>query len=136
MYIIYNNLLCDLEFALVHNGIVTNYKDIKSFLVSQQLLCCVNSLHVLCARLCEQPTCFLCPCEYMQYVPSYLSLSLLPPPQTQKGFVFETETDTEVIAKLLKHLYDNHKNQPIKLRELVEMTVAQLVSDFFLWLKT
>ncbi|XP_059175859.1 glutamine--fructose-6-phosphate aminotransferase [isomerizing] 1-like isoform X2 [Physella acuta] len=71
------------EFALVHNGIVTNYKDIKSFL-------------------------------------------------TQKGFLFETETDTEVIAKLLKHLYDNHAGQPIKLRELVEMTVAQLEGAFAL----
>ncbi|XP_012938214.1 glutamine--fructose-6-phosphate aminotransferase [isomerizing] 2 isoform X3 [Aplysia californica] len=65
------------EFALVHNGIITNYKDIKSFL-------------------------------------------------TQKGHVFETETDTEVVAKLIKHLYDTHKDSKIKFRELVELTVAQL----------
>jgi glucosamine--fructose-6-phosphate aminotransferase (isomerizing) len=39
----------------VHNGIITNYKDIKQFLVS-------------------------------------------------KGYKFESETDTEVIAKLIKHI--------------------------------
>lgn len=47
--------------------------------------------------------------------------------QSQKGHKFETETDTEVVAKLIKHLYDNHKDQHIKFRELVEMTVAQIV---------
>ena len=40
---------------VVHNGIITNYKDIKMFLVS-------------------------------------------------KGYKFESETDTEVIAKLIKHI--------------------------------
>ncbi|RUS76833.1 hypothetical protein EGW08_015405, partial [Elysia chlorotica] len=69
------------EFALVHNGIITNYKDIKAFL-------------------------------------------------TRRGHIFETETDTEVVAKLMKHLYDNHKDQNVKFRELVEMTVAQLVCVF------
>ncbi|KAH9495315.1 Glucosamine--fructose-6-phosphate aminotransferase 1 [Bulinus truncatus] len=71
------------EFALIHNGIITNYKDIKSFL-------------------------------------------------TQRGHIFETETDTEVIAKLLKHLYDDHKDQKVKFRELVELTVAQLEGAFAL----
>jgi len=65
------------EFALVHNGIITNYKDIKSFL-------------------------------------------------QQKGHVFETDTDTEVIVKLMKHLFDQHKENNIKFRELVDLTVAQL----------
>ncbi|CAG5132896.1 unnamed protein product, partial [Candidula unifasciata] len=69
------------EFALVHNGIITNYKDIKFFL-------------------------------------------------SQKGHIFETETDTEVVAKLIKHLYDNHNDQKIKFRELVELTVAQLEGAF------
>uniref|UniRef100_A0A0B7ATD1 glutamine--fructose-6-phosphate transaminase (isomerizing) n=1 Tax=Arion vulgaris TaxID=1028688 RepID=A0A0B7ATD1_9EUPU len=69
------------EFALIHNGIITNYKDIKSFL-------------------------------------------------TQKGFVFETETDTEVVAKLMKHLYDTHKEQKIKFSELIEMTITQLEGAF------
>ncbi|KAK3759557.1 hypothetical protein RRG08_009743 [Elysia crispata] len=71
----------DTEFALVHNGIITNYKDIKSFL-------------------------------------------------SQRGHKFETETDTEVVAKLLKHLYDTHKDKKVKFRELVEMTVAQLEGAF------
>ncbi|CAG5121674.1 unnamed protein product, partial [Candidula unifasciata] len=69
------------EFALIHNGIITNYKDIKFFL-------------------------------------------------TQKGFVFETETDTEVVVKLIKHLHDTHKEQKIKFRELIEMTIAQLEGAF------
>ncbi|XP_035826139.1 glutamine--fructose-6-phosphate aminotransferase [isomerizing] 2 [Aplysia californica] len=69
------------EFAIIHNGIITNYKDIKSFLV-------------------------------------------------QKGFTFETETDTEVVAKLIKHLYDSHREQKLKFRELIEMTIAQLEGAF------
>uniref|UniRef100_A0A0B7AXZ5 glutamine--fructose-6-phosphate transaminase (isomerizing) n=1 Tax=Arion vulgaris TaxID=1028688 RepID=A0A0B7AXZ5_9EUPU len=69
------------EFALVHNGIITNYKDIKSFL-------------------------------------------------SQRGHRFETETDTEVVAKLIKHLYDTHKDRKIKFTELVELTVAQLEGAF------
>ena len=44
------------EFVVVHNGIITNYKDIKVFL-------------------------------------------------TQRGHIFESDTDTEVIAKLVKHIY-------------------------------
>ena len=48
------------DFSVVHNGIITNYKDIKTFL-------------------------------------------------TSKGFVFESDTDTEVIAKLISHI---HNTQP------------------------
>ena len=44
------------EFVVVHNGIITNYKDIRVFL-------------------------------------------------TQRGHFFESETDTEVIAKLVKHIF-------------------------------
>lgn len=44
-----------------------------------------------------------------------------------KGMEFESETDTEIIAKLVKHLYDTHKEQGISFRETVEMTVQQLV---------
>ncbi|XP_059177265.1 glutamine--fructose-6-phosphate aminotransferase [isomerizing] 2-like isoform X1 [Physella acuta] len=69
------------EFAIIHNGIITNYKDIKSFLL-------------------------------------------------QKGFEFETETDTEVVAKLIKHLYDTHSEQKLKFRELIEMTITQLEGAF------
>uniref|UniRef100_A0A2C9K5I6 glutamine--fructose-6-phosphate transaminase (isomerizing) n=1 Tax=Biomphalaria glabrata TaxID=6526 RepID=A0A2C9K5I6_BIOGL len=69
------------EFAIIHNGIITNYKDIKSFLL-------------------------------------------------QKGFQFESETDTEVVAKLIKHLYDTHLGQSLKFSELIEMTIAQLEGAF------
>ncbi|XP_064599954.1 glutamine--fructose-6-phosphate aminotransferase [isomerizing] 1-like isoform X2 [Liolophura sinensis] len=75
------------EFVVIHNGIITNYKDIKSFLMN-------------------------------------------------KGMEFESETDTEVIAKLVKHLYDTHKEQGISFRETVEMTVQQLEGAFALAFKS
>lgn len=64
-------------FVVVHNGIITNYKDVKTFL-------------------------------------------------EQKGYVFESETDTEVIAKLIHLLYSQHPNYSF--RELVEQVIQQLVS--------
>lgn len=63
-------------FVVVHNGIITNYKDVKTFL-------------------------------------------------EKRGYVFESETDTEVIAKLVHHLYMQHPNYSF--RELVEATIQQLV---------
>ena len=45
----------------------------------------------------------------------------------KKGHVFESETDTEVIAKLILHLYTNHKD--LNFRELVEAVVQQLVRE-------
>lgn len=71
------------EFLVVHNGIITNYKDLKSFLIS-------------------------------------------------KGMEFESETDTEVIVKLVKHISDKHKDSAISFRELVELTVQQLEGAFSL----
>lgn len=68
----------DHQFVVVHNGIVTNYKDVKTFLI-------------------------------------------------QKGYKFESETDTEVIAKLVHHIY--LQNEKISFRELVEQVIQQLVSD-------
>lgn len=47
--------------------------------------------------------------------------------QQKKGFVFESETDTEVIVKLVKHIYDGHKDNNISFRECVEMAIQQLV---------
>ena len=46
----------DNQFVVVHNGIITNYKEIKQFL-------------------------------------------------TTKGFVFESDTDTEAVAKLIQHIH-------------------------------
>lgn len=66
-------------FVVVHNGIITNYKDIKTFL-------------------------------------------------EQKGYVFESETDTEIIAKLVHHLYVQHPTYSF--RELVEQVISQLVRIF------
>lgn len=65
------------SFLVVHNGIVTNYKEVKVFLQN-------------------------------------------------KGFSFESDTDTEVIAKLIYHFYLHHPNYSF--RELVEQVVQQLVS--------
>ncbi len=67
------------EFIVVHNGIITNYKDVKVFLQN-------------------------------------------------KGFTFESDTDTEVIAKMIKHLHDS--NPKASFRELVEKTIMQLEGAF------
>ena len=52
----------------------------------------------------------------------------------KKGFTFESETDTEVIAKLIKHIYDQHKN--MSFRELVENAIQQLEGAFALAFKS
>lgn len=44
----------------------------------------------------------------------------------QRGYVFESDTDTEVIAKLIHHLWVQHP--AYSFRELVEQVVQQLVS--------
>lgn len=43
----------------------------------------------------------------------------------QRGYVFESETDTEVIAKLIHHLWKKYRSYSF--RELVEQVVQQLV---------
>lgn len=79
----------DAEFVVVHNGIITNYKDVKAFL-------------------------------------------------TKRGFEFESETDTESIVKLIKHLYDETKlnDNPPTFRQLVEQTIDQLEGAFALAFKS
>lgn len=67
-------------FCVVHNGIVTNYKEVKAFL-------------------------------------------------ERKGYVFESETDTEAIVKLVHHIYMQHPN--LVFRELVEQAIQQLVCLWF-----
>ena len=69
------------EFVVVHNGILTNYKDLRQFLGA-------------------------------------------------KGFTFESETDTEVIPKLLKHFFDSKKGRNLSFRELVELAFAQVEGGF------
>lgn len=67
------------EFIVVHNGIITNYKDIKKFLET-------------------------------------------------KGFIFESDTDTEIIAKLIQHI--RNQNITFTFRQLVEQTMSQLEGAF------
>ncbi|KAF2842735.1 glutamine:fructose-6-phosphate amidotransferase [Patellaria atrata CBS 101060] len=73
------------DFAVVHNGIITNYKELKALLEG-------------------------------------------------KGFRFETETDTEVIAKLAKYIYDAHPD--IEFPVLAKAVIKELQGAFGLLLKS
>ncbi|EHB11002.1 Glucosamine--fructose-6-phosphate aminotransferase [isomerizing] 1 [Heterocephalus glaber] len=75
------------EFVVIHNGIITNYKDLKKFLES-------------------------------------------------KGYDFESETDTEAIAKLVKYMYDNWESEDISFTTLVERVIQQLEGAFALVFKS
>ncbi len=75
----------DWEFAIVHNGIITNYKELKALLES-------------------------------------------------KGFKFETETDTEAIAKLAKYIYDEHPD--IDFVTLAKSVIKELQGAYGLLLKS
>lgn len=44
----------------------------------------------------------------------------------KRGYVFESDTDTEIIAKLIHHLWTQHPTYSF--RELVEQVVIQIVS--------
>ncbi|KAI4470538.1 glucosamine--fructose-6-phosphate aminotransferase isomerizing [Holotrichia oblita] len=68
-------------FMVVHNGIVTNYKEVKTFLQN-------------------------------------------------KGYFFESDTDTEIIAKLIYHFHKLHPTYSF--RELVEQVVQQIIIPVFL----
>ncbi|XP_049303272.1 glutamine--fructose-6-phosphate aminotransferase [isomerizing] 1 isoform X4 [Bactrocera dorsalis] len=73
------------SFVVVHNGIVTNYKDVKTFL-------------------------------------------------EKRGYIFESDTDTEVIAKLVHHLWKKHPGYSF--RELVEQVIQQLEGAFAIAIKS
>lgn len=78
------------EFVVVHNGIITNYKDLKLFLQS-------------------------------------------------KGYVFESETDTEAIVKLVKYVYDTQLRESGTapgFSEIVETAMRQLEGAFALLFKS
>ncbi|XP_062913055.1 glutamine--fructose-6-phosphate aminotransferase [isomerizing] 1-like [Mobula hypostoma] len=75
------------EFIVIHNGIITNYKDLRKFLES-------------------------------------------------KGYEFESDTDTESIAKLVKYMYDNREDDNISFATLVERVIQQLEGAFALVLKS
>ena len=42
--------------------------------------------------------------------------------------MFESETDTEAIAKLTKHVHDLHKDNSLSFSELVAQVIQPLVS--------
>ena len=71
------------QFLVVHNGIITNYKELKTLL-------------------------------------------------EMKGYIFESETDTECAAKLALYLYDQQKalNKPISFTSLVKAVVKELQGAF------
>ncbi|BFF88911.1 glutamine--fructose-6-phosphate aminotransferase [Drosophila madeirensis] len=72
-------------FVVVHNGIITNYNDVKTFL-------------------------------------------------RKRGYEFESETDTEVFAKLVHHLWKTHPTYSF--RELVEQAILQLEGAFAVAVKS
>ncbi|KAJ9088931.1 glutamine--fructose-6-phosphate transaminase (isomerizing) [Entomophthora muscae] len=69
------------EFTVVHNGIITNYKEIKTLLEN-------------------------------------------------KGFVFETDTDTEAVAKLCKYVYDSQGDKKLTFTDLIKTVVKELEGAF------
>ena len=73
------------QFAVVHNGIITNYKELRELL-------------------------------------------------SGKGFRFETETDTEAIAKLAKYIYDEHPT--IDFTTLAKAVIKELQGAFGLLMKS
>ena len=73
------------EFVIVHNGIITNYKELKALLEG-------------------------------------------------RGFEFETDTDTECIAKLAKYLYDSHPEMDFTL--LAKAVIKELQGAFGLLMKS
>ncbi|KAJ0181279.1 hypothetical protein K1T71_003364 [Dendrolimus kikuchii] len=75
----------DNAFVVIHNGIITNFKEVKTFLEN-------------------------------------------------KGYVFESQTDTEAIAKLIHHIYNQHKDYSFQ--ELVEQVIQQLEGAFALCFKS
>ncbi|XP_063045604.1 glutamine--fructose-6-phosphate aminotransferase [isomerizing] 2-like [Engraulis encrasicolus] len=75
------------EFVVIHNGIITNYKELKKYLNS-------------------------------------------------KGYEFESETDTEVIPKLIKYVYDNREKEHVSFSTLVERVIQQLEGAFALVFKS
>ncbi|XP_075889070.1 glutamine--fructose-6-phosphate aminotransferase [isomerizing] 2 [Nelusetta ayraudi] len=77
----------DNEFVVIHNGIITNYKELRKYLIN-------------------------------------------------KGYEFESETDTEVIPKLIKYIYDNRESDSVSFSTLVERVIQQLEGAFALVFKS
>uniref|UniRef100_A0A8C3GG24 glutamine--fructose-6-phosphate transaminase (isomerizing) n=1 Tax=Cairina moschata TaxID=8855 RepID=A0A8C3GG24_CAIMO len=56
--------------------------------------------------------------------------------QESKGYDFESETDTECIAKLVKYMYDNRDSDDVSFTTLVERVIQQLEGAFALVFKS
>lgn len=71
------------EFVIVHNGIITNYRELKTLLLN-------------------------------------------------KGYTFESDTDTECIAKLFKHLYDTNleNGHELDFHELTKLVLLELEGSY------
>ena len=52
--------------------------------------------------------------------------------QESHNYQFESDTDTEVIAKLIKYLWDNREKENISFITLVERVIQQLVCLFYI----
>ncbi|KAK9316122.1 hypothetical protein V1524DRAFT_427452 [Lipomyces starkeyi] len=74
------------EFLVVHNGNITNYRELKSLLES-------------------------------------------------KGYSFETETDTECVAKLAKYVYDTHKGR-LDFTELLKLVLVEIEGSYGILVKS
>ncbi|KAJ7918417.1 hypothetical protein B0H13DRAFT_291040 [Mycena leptocephala] len=48
----------------------------------------------------------------------------------KRGYVFETETDTEAVAKLIKYVYDSQPDKRITFTELVKAVLKELEGSF------
>ena len=81
--------------------------------------------------------CILCNvCSHLMGVRSFVvlfvvfrSMSIWMHCQVKEGYEFESETDTEAVAKLLKHIYDLHKDNSPSFSELVAQVIQPLVSQ-------
>ena len=51
--------------------------------------------------------------------------------QQSHNYEFESDTDTEVIAKLVKYLWDNRESDDIRFSTLVERVMQQMVRCSF-----
>ena len=48
----------------------------------------------------------------------------------KRGYKFETETDTEAVAILIKYIYDSHKDKQISFTDLVKAVLKELEGSF------
>ena len=48
----------------------------------------------------------------------------------KRGYKFETETDTEAVAILIKYIYDSHKDKHITFTDLVKAVLKELEGSF------